>query len=190
MSSSYLLTKSQITSALTDLAVAANNLAHHVSGSGFSVLQFIAYIVAIYLLSLDRTNWETNTFTSLLVPYIFFSLPSWIFGVFRAEIGRWIALIAVVLRLFVSRRFPDRLELPAALILLIVVAPDLFANTFRSDEVGLVVCLVIACYLLQEQIRASGGFRDSLTKAHGISNTIGIILLFSQKLMEYQIQLA
>jgi hypothetical protein len=67
--------------------------------------------------------------------------------------------------------------LPAALILLIVVAPDLFANTCRSNAVGVIVCLIIACYLLQEHIRASGGFRDSFTKAHGISNTVGIILL-------------
>jgi len=34
----------------SDLTVAANNLAHHVSGSGFSVLQFIAYIVAMYVI--------------------------------------------------------------------------------------------------------------------------------------------
>lgn len=71
----------------------------------------------------------------------------------------------------------DWLELPGALILLIVVAPSLFANTFRNDIVGVVVCLIIACYLLQEHIRASGGFRNSFTKAHGISNSVGIILL-------------
>ncbi|TKY69154.1 Cold-regulated 413 plasma membrane protein 2 [Spatholobus suberectus] len=165
-----------------DLSVAANKLTQHVimlsvSGFGVSLLQLIAAIAAIYLLILDRTNWKTNILTSLLIPYIFFSLPSWIFGIFRAELGKWIALIAVVLRLFLPRHFPDWLELPAALILLIVVAPDLFANTCRSNVVGVVICLIIACYLLQEHIRASGGFRDSLTKAHGLSNTIGIIIL-------------
>lgn len=71
----------------------------------------------------------------------------------------------------------DWLELPAALILLMVVAPSLFASTFRHDWVGVVICLLIACYLLQEHIRASGGFRNSFTKAHGISNTVGIVLL-------------
>lgn len=71
----------------------------------------------------------------------------------------------------------DWLELPAALILLIVVAPGLIANTFRDNIVGVVVCLVIACYLLQEHIRASGGFRNSFTKANGVSNSIGIIIL-------------
>ncbi|KAK7308541.1 hypothetical protein VNO77_42154 [Canavalia gladiata] len=172
-----------INSDLNDLSVAANKLAHHLfklgvsSAFGLSLLQLIASIAAIYLLILDRTNWKTNILTSLLIPYIFFSLPSWIFSVFRAEFGKWIALIAVILRLFLPRHFPDCLELPAALILLIVVAPDLFANTCRSNAVGVAICLIIACYLLQEHIRASGGFRNSFTKAHGLSNTIGIIIL-------------
>ncbi|NP_001238626.1 cold-regulated protein [Glycine max] len=134
-------------------------------------------LLCIYLLILDRTNWKTNILTALLIPYIFFSLPSLIFDVFRGELGKWIAAVAVVLRLFLPRHFPDWLELPGALILLIVVAPSLIASTFRDNIVGVVVCLIIACYLLQEHIRASGGFRNSFTKAHGISNSIGIILL-------------
>ncbi|QCD88500.1 cold-regulated 413 plasma membrane protein 2 [Vigna unguiculata] len=171
-----------INSDFRDLSVAANQLANHVVklggiGFGASFFGLIAAIAAIYLLILDRTNWRTNILTALLIPYIFFSLPSIIFAVFRGEIGKWIAVIAVVLRLFIPRHFPDWLELPGALILLIVVAPSLFANTFRNDIVGVVVCLIIACYLLQEHIRASGGFRNSFTKAHGISNSIGIILL-------------
>lgn len=131
-----------------------------------------------YLLILDRTNWRTNILTSLLIPYIFFSLPSILFGLFRGDVGKWIAFIAVVLRLFFPRHFPDWLELPAALILLIVVAPSIFASNFRSNLVGVAICLAIACYLLQEHIRASGGFRNSFTKAKGVSNTVGIILLF------------
>lgn len=46
-----------------------------------------------------------------------------------------------------------------------------------ASLVGVIICLVIGCYLLQEHIRASGGFRNSFTRSHGISNTIGIILL-------------
>ncbi|KAI9127757.1 hypothetical protein K1719_000750 [Acacia pycnantha] len=165
-----------------DLSRAASNLARHaikLGGLGFgtSFLQWVASFSAIYLLILDRTNWKTNILTSLLIPYIFLSLPSLIFGAFRGEVGKWIAFIAVVLRLFFPRHFPDWLELPAALILLMVVAPGLFASTLRSSWVGVAICLAIACYLLQEHIRASGGFRNSFTKAHGISNTIGIILL-------------
>jgi hypothetical protein len=71
----------------------------------------------------------------------------------------------------------DWLELPGTLILLMVVAPSLLADTVRDGWIGVLICLVIACYLLQEHIRASGGFRNSFTKANGISNTVGIILL-------------
>lgn len=40
-------------------------------------------IICSYLLILDRTNWRTNMLTSLLVPYIFFSLPQGIFDLLR-----------------------------------------------------------------------------------------------------------
>uniref|UniRef100_A0A2N9ID26 Uncharacterized protein n=1 Tax=Fagus sylvatica TaxID=28930 RepID=A0A2N9ID26_FAGSY len=93
------------------------------------------------------------------------------------EVGRWIAFIAVVLRLFFPRHFPDWLEIPGSFILLLVVAPSFFAYTVRDSWVGMLICLIIGCYLLQEHIRASGGFRNSFTQTHGISNTVGIILL-------------
>ncbi|EEF43332.1 cold-regulated 413 plasma membrane protein 2 [Ricinus communis] len=176
-------TSELIVSDIKDLKIAAKKLANHaikLGGLGFgtSFLEWIASFAAIYLLILDRTNWRTNILTGLLIPYIFFSLPSILFSLFRGDLGKWIAFVAVILRLFFPRRFPDWLEMPAALILLIVVAPSLFASTLRSSWVGLAICLAIAAYLLQEHIRASGGFRNSFTKAHGISNTIGIILLF------------
>lgn len=171
-----------IGSDLSELAVAAKKLANHtimLAGSGFGTgfLEWVASLAAIYLLVLDRTNWKTNILTALLIPYIFFSLPSVLFSLIRGDVGKWIALIAVVLRLFFPRHFPDWLELPGALILLIVVAPSLLAYTLRSNWVGLAICLGIGCYLLQEHIRASGGFRNAFTKAKGISNTIGIVLL-------------
>ncbi|XP_057723971.1 vacuolar protein sorting-associated protein 25-like isoform X1 [Arachis stenosperma] len=80
-----------IGSDLRDLGFAANKLAKNavklaaVSGAGVTVLESIASIAAIYLLILDRTNWNTNILTSLLIPYIFFSLPSWIFGFFSLQ---------------------------------------------------------------------------------------------------------
>ncbi|KAK1359110.1 hypothetical protein POM88_043584 [Heracleum sosnowskyi] len=39
----------------------------------------------------------------------------------RGEAGKWIAFVAVVLRLFFPRHFPDWLEMPGSLILLLVV---------------------------------------------------------------------
>ncbi|CAN0927712.1 Cold-regulated 413 plasma membrane protein 4 [Linum grandiflorum] len=170
-----------ISSDVKELAVAAKKLVIHlgiVAGFGTSFLEWLAAIAAIYLLILDRTNWKTNILTGLLIPYIFFTLPTFLFSLLRGEFGKWVAIIAVVLRLFFPDRFPAWLEMPGSLILLIVVAPSLFASTFRNNLVGVGICLVIACYLLQEHIRASGGFRNSFTKPNGISNTIGIILLF------------
>nr|CAD1841392.1 unnamed protein product [Ananas comosus var. bracteatus] len=167
-----------IESDLKEIGVAARRLANHAfrlgSGLGFGTtfLKFLASFAAIYLLILDRTNWRTNMLTGLLIPYIFFTLPS-------REVGKWIALIVVVLRLFFPRHFPDWLEMPGALILLLVVAPNFFAHTIRDHLVGVFICLFIGCYLLQEHIRASGGFRNAFTKSHGVSNTIGIILLFA-----------
>ncbi|CAO2813490.1 unnamed protein product [Amaranthus hypochondriacus] len=146
-------------------------------GFGTTFLQWVASFAAIYLLVLDRTNWKTNILTGLLVPYIFFSLPGVLFSFLRGQVGMWIAFVAVILRLFFPRRFPDWLELPGAMILIIVVAPNLFAHTIRGDWIGAAICLAIGCYLLQEHIRASGGFRNSFTRAHGVSNSIGIILL-------------
>ncbi|ONM09772.1 Cold-regulated 413 plasma membrane protein 2 [Zea mays] len=131
-----------------------------------------------YLLILDRTNWKTNMLTALLVPYIFFTLPNVLFSLIRGEVGKWIAIIAVILRLFFPRHFPDWLELPGSIILLTVVAPSLFADSFRGDLVGVFICLVIGCYLLQEHIKASGGFRNAFRKGNGVSNSIGILLLF------------
>ncbi|KAI3777067.1 hypothetical protein L1987_46861 [Smallanthus sonchifolius] len=147
-------------------------------GFGTSFLSWVASFSAIYLLILDRTNWRSNMLTSLLVPYIFFSLPPSLFYFLRGQFGMWVAFIAVVLRLFFPRHFPDWLEIPGSLILLLVVAPKLFAHVFRDSWAGVVICLLIGCYLLQEHIRASGGFRNSFKHTHGISNTIGILLLF------------
>ncbi|KAK8948407.1 Cold-regulated 413 plasma membrane protein 2 [Platanthera zijinensis] len=169
---------------LRELGEAVKKLANHAfvlgSGLGFgtSFIKFLASFAAIYLLILDRTNWKTNMLTSLLVPYIFLSLPSVIFSLLRGEIGKWIAFIAVVLRLFFPRHFPDWLEMPGSLIILLVVAPNFFATTVRGGIIGVIICLAIGCYLLQEHIRASGGFRNAFTKSKGVSNTVGIVILF------------
>ncbi|KAE8799613.1 hypothetical protein D1007_24992 [Hordeum vulgare] len=169
---------------LRELGMAARKLANHAivlgGGLGFGrhFLKWLAFIAAVYLLVLDRTNWKTNMLTGLLVPYIFFTLPGVLFSLIRGEVGAWIAFIVVILRLFFPRHFPDWLELPGSLILLTVVAPSLFADHFRNDLVGVFICLAIGCYLLQEHIRVSGGFREAFRKANGVSNTIGIVLLF------------
>ncbi|CAJ2635508.1 cold-regulated 413 plasma membrane protein 2 [Trifolium pratense] len=171
-----------IDSDLNELKFAAKKLFNDATmvggkGIGMSFLRWIASFAAIYLLILDRTHWRTNMLTSLLVPYIFFSFPGSLFNFFRGEFGKWIAFVAVVLRLFFNKHFPDSLEMPGSMILLLTVAPDLFAIKFRNNWIGVAIDLFIGCYLLQEHIRATGGFRNSFTQRHGISNTLGIIFL-------------
>ncbi|XP_061360576.1 cold-regulated 413 plasma membrane protein 2 [Gastrolobium bilobum] len=184
----YLATKtdpvlaSLIDSDLYELKLATKKLFNDATmlggiGLGTSFLKWVASFAAIYLLILDRTNWRTNMLTSLLVPYLFFSLPGSLFQFFRGEVGKWVAFIAVVLRLFLPKHFPDWLEIPGSMILILVVAPDFFALKLRENWVGIAIDLFIGCYLLQEHIRASGGFRNSFTQRHGISNTLGIIFL-------------
>ena len=171
---------------LRELTMAARKLANHAivlgGGIGFigTFLQWLAFAAAVYLLVLDKTNWKTNMLTGLLVPYIFFTMPGLLFGFIRGEIGSWVAFVFVVLRLFFPRHFPDWLELPGSLILLTVVAPAIFADTFRGSWliIGVGVCLVIGCYLLHEHIKASGGLKEAFKKPNGWSNTIGILLLF------------
>ncbi|KAK9285132.1 hypothetical protein L1049_024317 [Liquidambar formosana] len=178
----YLVTNDLIDSDINELKVVAKKLINHVTkiggvAFGTSFFKWLASYAAIYLLILDRTNWRTNMLTSLLVPYIFLSLPSVLFNFLRGEVGKWIAFIAVVLRLFFPRHCPDWLEMPGSLILLLAVAPSFFAETLKESWVGIVICLIICCYLLQEHIRASGGLRNAFTQTHGISNTLGIIFL-------------
>jgi len=172
---------------LRELDMAARKLANHVIiglsgglGLGFlgNIFKWLAFAAAVYLLVLDRTNWKTKMLTGLLIPYIFFTLPDILFNLVRGEIGAWIAFVAVILQLFFPQHFREWLEMPSALILLTVVAPSLIADTFRNNFVGVGICLVVGCYLLQEHIRASGGFKAAFSKANGVSNTIGIVLLF------------
>nr|XP_043615451.1 cold-regulated 413 plasma membrane protein 2-like [Erigeron canadensis]XP_043615452.1 cold-regulated 413 plasma membrane protein 2-like [Erigeron canadensis] len=178
------VTTELINADLNEVKVALQKLFDHglitqLGGLGFgtSFLSWVACFSAIYLLILDRTNWRSNILTSLLVPYIFFSLPPSLFNLLRGQFGMWIAFISVVVRLFFPRHFPDWMEIPGSLMILLLVAPNLFVHYFRGSWVGVAICLLIGCYLLQEHIRASGGFRNSFVQSHGISNTIGILML-------------
>ncbi|KZV52648.1 hypothetical protein F511_07041 [Dorcoceras hygrometricum] len=183
MKTDYVAQNALIGSDLRDLGNSLQQLANHALlggglGFGTSLLKWIAFLAAVYLLVLDRTNWKTNMLTALLIPYIFLTLPHWLFGVLRGEIGKWIAFIAVIVRLFFPRHFIEWLELPLAFILIVVVAPYIMADVIRDHWVGLIIALIIGVYLLQEHIRSCGGFKNAFTRGNGITNSIGILLLF------------
>ncbi|CAN8254776.1 unnamed protein product [Cochlearia groenlandica] len=175
-------TVSLVNSDMEELKIAAKKLVGDVTNLGGIALgvtfaKWISSFAAIYLLILDRTNWRTKMLTSLLIPYIFLSLPGLVFNFLSGDVGKWIAFVAVVLRLFLPKHFPDWLEMPGSLILLLVVAPDFLAYHIRGTWIGSFVSVFIGCYLLQEHIRVLGGFRNAFTQPRGVSNTIGIILL-------------
>ncbi|XP_071726158.1 cold-regulated 413 plasma membrane protein 1-like [Rutidosis leptorrhynchoides] len=173
-----------LSSDLNEIGIATKQFANHVIQLGVNggllttILQWFAFFAAIYLLVLDKTNWRTRMLTSLLVPYIYLTFPNWLFGILRGDIGKWITFVGVVLRLFFPEHFKEYLLLPGSLILLVVVSPSFIAGYVRAGWIGVIICLAIGCYLLQEHIRAAGGFRNAFTRANGISNTIGIVLLF------------
>ncbi|CAH2061338.1 unnamed protein product, partial [Thlaspi arvense] len=143
-------------------------------------LSWTGSFAAVLLMILDRTKWKsTNMWTSLLAPYLFFSLPLVIFQFLRTEFAKWIALLTVVLRLFLPNRFPESLEIPGTTILLIVTAPSFFVKTFRDDlsNPGN-FCLLTSCYLLDKHTKACGGYKNSFTQRDNITCTICLYLLF------------
>jgi hypothetical protein len=104
-----------------------------------------------------------------------------LFGYLRSDIGRWIAFIAVVIRLFFAPYFPNLihgdLELPASTILLIVTAPNLVI-TVKDSILGIVISLVIGIYLFIQHLNNSGGWRQAFGEPKGGAHSVGIIFLF------------
>lgn len=141
-----------------------------------TIFQYLAVVAAIYLFVIDRTNWRTNLLTGLLVPYIALNIPDFILQYVRSEIGLWVSFIAVVIRLFFPQHIPPHTELPACLILLMVVAPKLLVG-FRFSWPGEIISIGIGFYLLYEHILHAGGFKKAFAE-RGVVITIGILLLF------------
>ncbi|KAK2996547.1 hypothetical protein RJ639_025719 [Escallonia herrerae] len=181
---------------LKEVAHAAKRFASHAIklgslGFGTSFLEWIACFAAIigsHKLENEHAYGTANPLhlpeSSFLTVQLVQCYASSSHDVF--QVGYWIKAlvhssclqvvhITLVLENLVA--FTDWLDMPAALILIIVVAPSLLADTLRDSILSAVICLIIGGYLLQEHIRASGGFRNSFTKSHGISNSVGIILL-------------
>ncbi|KAJ4812476.1 cold regulated 413 plasma membrane 1 [Rhynchospora pubera] len=180
-----MLNSELIGSDLNELGSAARKLANHAFyltgglslGFGTVLLQSLATIAGIYLVVLSNTKLRTKMFTALLVPYIFCSIPNLPFAILSAEPGHYIAFVLTTIRFFFPQHSPEWSEFPNALGLLVVIAPNFIAHTIREGIVGVIICLVIGCYLLQEHVRASGGFHNSFAKRQGIYNSLGLILL-------------
>ncbi|KAH9711620.1 Cold-regulated 413 plasma membrane protein 2 [Citrus sinensis] len=168
-----------ISSDFNELKIAAKKLVNDATrlgglGFGTSFLKWVASFAA--MLDLLGIQW--------IFPkpcrYMFNSVRSFNFSIitFQQSYDDMLLLLSIFLANIKTMGLSaDWLEMPGSLILLLVVAPSFFAHTLKDSWVGVVICLLIGCYLLQEHIRASGGFRNSFTQGHGISNTLGIVLL-------------
>ncbi|KAL7618787.1 hypothetical protein Lser_V15G01155 [Lactuca serriola] len=166
-----------INSDLKDIREATRKLVDHVIKLGVSggfittCLQWIACFAAMKLFADTRSNKLEEE-----DPYFTFG-PLHLLD-YSGDIGKWITLVGVVLCLFFREHYPEYLELPGSLLLLVVVAPNFVASYVRVGWIRVIVYLVIGFYFLQEHIRASGGFKNAFTKSNGISNTIDIVPLF------------
>ncbi|KAL0741278.1 hypothetical protein Bca4012_082791 [Brassica carinata] len=105
---------------------------------------------------------KSNMWTSLIAPYLFFSLPLVVFQFLRGgEFGKWITLLTVVLRLFLPNHFPESLEIPG--VTLIASAPTFLVETFSDEADDLrdpsIVCLLTSCYLLSKHTKACGAYK-------------------------------
>lgn len=133
------------------------------------------FLMCSYLLILDRTNWKTNILTGLLIPYIFFSLPSLLFNIFRwmawsnpntvhfyrdwshlhstivvnrilatcrGQVGKWIAFIAVILRLFFPRRFPGTVTFSEFPGFLFLSRDGTSVESAYSQKTGRLLCVL------------------------------------------------
>ncbi|KAK9228199.1 hypothetical protein WN944_021148 [Citrus x changshan-huyou] len=187
-----------ISSDFNELKIAAKKLVNDATrlgglGFGTSFLKWVASFAAMWLLvdigpnkleiehadcTLTEIDFLTNDHSE--ERYMFNSVRSFNFSIitFQQSYDDMLLLLSIFLANIKTMGLSaDWLEMPGSLILLLVVAPSFFAHTLKDSWVGVVICLLIGCYLLQEHIRASGGFRNSFTQGHGISNTLGIVLL-------------
>ncbi|GKU94609.1 hypothetical protein SLEP1_g8073 [Rubroshorea leprosula] len=103
-------------------------------------LQWGGTISALLLLLLNRIGPRSHIQTNLLVIYLFISFPTALFKILRGQFGRWVALLAVALHLFLPKTFPDWV-----------------ADGVRDNIVGDILCLIIGVLLCIAKICEIGG---------------------------------
>lgn len=171
-----------LNSDMKELGIVAKKLAGHAMklgglAIGTAVLQWVAVAAAVFLMVSAETKYKPNILTALLVPYIFFTLPSTLFIILSGEISKGISLLSVLLQLFFPEHVPNWPGKIGSTFLVLALAPHLIGETLRGNWIGDVICIVITFYHLQEHIRKSGGFKQSFTTLVGLAYTSGIILM-------------
>ncbi|GLT79965.1 hypothetical protein SLA2020_514300 [Shorea laevis] len=117
-------------------------------------LQWGGTISALLLLLLNRIGPRSHIQTNLLAIYLFISFPTALFKILRGQFGRWVALLAVALHLFLPKTFP------VSRFILFVITPDWVADGLRDNIVGDILCLIIGVLLCIAKICEIGGLRN------------------------------
>eukprot|EP00268_Persea_americana_P028092 TRINITY_DN27325_c1_g1_i2.p1 TRINITY_DN27325_c1_g1~~TRINITY_DN27325_c1_g1_i2.p1 ORF type:complete len:185 (+),score=6.97 TRINITY_DN27325_c1_g1_i2:43-597(+) len=126
---------------------------------------------ALFLLILNRVKRRSHIQTSLLVAYLFSSLPPVLFNVLRSQFGAWVAFCAVLAHLFWPRSFP------VSRFLFFVITPNLLVHTLRSSIVASIFCLIIGAFLVVDHIRGSGGCGNCLYESCSLPYILGLPFL-------------
>ncbi|XP_058081075.1 cold-regulated 413 plasma membrane protein 1-like isoform X2 [Magnolia sinica] len=124
-----------------------------------------------FLLILNHTGRRSHMQTSLLVAYIFSSLPTVLFNILRGQFGLWVAFLAVASHLY----FPE--TFPVSRVVLFVVTPSWVSHALRDSIAGCISCLVIGAFLLLAQIRGIGGCINCCEDFQRVSYVVIISLL-------------
>ncbi|KAI9089176.1 hypothetical protein K1719_029455 [Acacia pycnantha] len=126
------------------------------SSSAQAAFQWGGTIFDLFLLILNRFGQNSRTQSTLLVLYLFISLPEVLFKILREQFGCWVAFLAIVASMF----FPEPVPVPVSRFLLFVIAPNVIAHGLRNSMVGGVLCLVIGISIVMVEIRGNGGLRN------------------------------
>ncbi|KAK4262217.1 hypothetical protein QN277_027800 [Acacia crassicarpa] len=121
------------------------------SSSARAAFQWGGTIFDLFLLILNKFGQDSRTQSTLLVLYLFISLPEVLFKILREQFGCWVAFLAIVASMFL----PHAVPVPVSRFLLFVIAHGL-----RTSMVGGVFCLVIGISIVMVEIRGNGGFRN------------------------------
>ncbi|XP_028764001.1 cold-regulated 413 plasma membrane protein 4 isoform X2 [Neltuma alba] len=135
------------------------------SSSARAAFQWGGTIFDLFLLILNRFGQDSRTQSTLLVLYLFISLPEVLFKILREQFGCWVAFLAIVANMFFPHTFP-------------VPAPNWIAHGLRNSMVGGVFCLAIGISTVIVEIRGNGGFRNCSCNFRCFAYYLCIVFLF------------
>eukprot|EP00271_Cylindrocystis_brebissonii_P011507 TRINITY_DN29349_c0_g1_i1.p1 TRINITY_DN29349_c0_g1~~TRINITY_DN29349_c0_g1_i1.p1 ORF type:complete len:195 (+),score=32.81 TRINITY_DN29349_c0_g1_i1:197-781(+) len=151
---------------------------HH-DAVGLEIVRWLALIGAVALIILDNTEYRTDVLISLIVPYIFINCPGSLLGAVRGEPGRWLALIAMIWRLYVPESVltrPLAVELPMDILIICVLAPYWLVHV-RITPIGVLASLIIVGFLMYQHGKVGENYREAFTDRKRLPYTASLILM-------------